>query len=173
MSTYVRMMLLIMGILVLGIAPALAEGQATGKRTHKPLRFRMYYDQPVNLDGQDLTIGGLMEEEGVFFVMLPQDSDKWDKELLLSLTTGPKAEAFADVAIIAVYPNTKYVKYVQEELDYLAGFMQVSLMDTNTRAFLPEPNDEVLVAFFAAPKAEYRGAFRTLDGLAYEMQVIE
>jgi|GEM_PF-3825084 len=168
MSTSLRVLLLVLGMLVLGIGPALAEGQATGKRQHKPLRFRAYIDQAVNLDGEDFTIGNLMEEEGVFFVLLPEDSDIWDWEKLQELRHGPKAASFANIAIIAVYPNTKYVKYAQEDIDHLAEFMTVSLIDSNTRAFLPEVGDEVLVAFFAAPEGQYRGAFRTPGGLEAE-----
>lgn len=168
MSTYARTLLFIIGMLVLGIAPALAEGQATGKRTHKPLRLRTYYDQNINLDGQDFTIGSLMEEEGIFFVLLPQDPRVWDWEMLQELRVGPGAETFEKIAFLAVYPDSKYVKYVQEELDHLAEFMPVSLIDSTTRAWLPEVGDEVLVAFFAAPEAQYRGVFRSRGGLEAE-----
>ncbi|MEO7995030.1 MAG: hypothetical protein ABI743_11580, partial [bacterium] len=63
--------LLITSLLLLTLAaPAVAEGQATGKRTHKPLRFRAYVDTAASLEGETFLLSdlvALVTPIGLFF----------------------------------------------------------------------------------------------------------
>lgn len=154
-------------LLALGVAQtAFAEGQATGKRQHKPIRMRAYIDQALNLDGHDLTLGSIMEDEGIFIVILTEDPDDWNWEVLDDFADRGEAD---DIAVQAVYPDTRYASKTADAREKLSKMMKVSLMDNDTRLFLPEVDDEVLVAFFNGD-SKYIGAFKTVDGLDSETE---
>lgn len=165
-STCLPALLLALG-LILSAQPSQAD-QGTGvpqkRRPHKPLTPNTdCSNYPFHLDGVEARLGDHMGDEGLILIQLTEDPTKWSWAALQRFASKEYQSLLEGFNVIAVYPETPYTRYAQEDLDHLREFMPVGIIDDVTRRWLPAVQDQVHYASF-----EYPGYYRAgrFDGIS-------
>lgn len=165
MTTHlVRSILLCVLTLLSSMAPVFAgevSGQADRERDRRLVQGQAYPDLVLTLDDEDVTLGELVERDGLVLVILSEDPGSWNWKELEELAHG---KGFARIAKLALYPNTQSVRFAAEDLTRLQEFLPVHVTDDEFHWVDGDPDERPTYVFFN-PDTEYQGSYRRLHDI--------